>query len=281
MNTLASLNSSHFLPQKMSEVLAALNSSGTRFSNESRQAEDGTNDELVSLSDAGLALARRVREIGSAAVDMAQDLIATFAQQLFGDAAKGMSVTFDTASLSAMSGASAALYSSSGLNGSSSGAAVNLQDAADFVGKGQLTTADGHVYNFEVEVHYQVLTQAIASSSSNRTNDTDREAKPQIPVLQGLKAHFPGKLDELLRMLDHDKLKLFFHFPASPEGAEKSQVRSGNLNLRLLELLESSQAAAQNLNSTFTQKHVASESVPVPAVDSKADSDAYEVHAHA
>lgn len=268
MNTLSSLGSSHFLPQKMSEVLAALNAGSSHLSplpSSSSIAQAGaTNDDIVSLSDAGVALAKRASDLGNATVDAAQSLVSSFAQQLFGDAAQGMKISFDSASISAMAGFSAAVQHSNSADGSSDAAALRVQESADFVGKGEITTADGHRYNFEVEVHYQAMAQtSVATRTVNAPapdqGATSAAALPStvspsaLASAQGLKAHFPGSVADLFKMLDQGQLNLLFQLPSQAEGGDagKGQAQHGHLTLRLLELIDSPQANSKKLAQAY------------------------------
>ncbi|MFZ6747562.1 hypothetical protein [Undibacterium sp. Ren11W] len=298
MNTLSSLANSRFLPQKMSDVLAAANPSTPSRLPKLQTIEQASNDDVVSLSDAGLALAKRANDLGSATIDMAQSLINNFAKQLFGDAAKDMKISFDSASISAMAGFSSTVQHGSGPNGSSDATTMSVQEASDFIGKGQITTADGHVYNFEVEVHYQAMAEASASSwtrngnnseinndagvSSNQhasTHDHRHHADTaQTPVTtaqtaadspsqasQDLRAHFPGSIQDLFSLLDDGKLKMTFQLPAT--GVGNQAQRNGNLTLRLLDLLTSPTSQSKKLNNAYVDeaklKPVQLESKPV------------------
>ncbi|MDO8654707.1 MAG: hypothetical protein Q7R66_21250 [Undibacterium sp.] len=260
MNTLSSLGNSHFLPQKMADVLAALNAGSSQSSPvDSLTAVASTlqppavaaKDDVVTLSDAGIALAKRASDLGNATINAAQSLLSSFAQQLFGDAAQGMKISFDKVSISAMAGFSAAVQHSSGANGSSDVAALSVQESSDFVGKGQITTADGHRYNFEVEVHYQAMAQtAVATSTTANAPVQDQSlevTKTPSSSMQGLKAHFPGTVADLFKMLDQGKLNILFQLPSPGEGADtgEGKAQNGHLTLRLLELIDHPHDSAQ------------------------------------
>jgi hypothetical protein len=297
MNILPSLANGRFLPQRMTEVLAAANSVASPALPKVQQTTGASNDDKVSLSDAGIALARRANELGNATIDMAQSLVSTFAGQLFGDAAKGMKISFDSASISAMAGFSAVLEHTSGANGSTDAAALRVQEASDFTGKGQITTADGHVYNFSVEVHYQAMAAAQASNWS-----ANQDAAPQLGRVhtenhighqhssdyggtepatapatapqstQQLNAGFPGTIKQLFNLLDDGKMNLFFQLPGHGNGEGAKAGRYGNLTLHLLDLLKApapaSAADAKKLNDAYAKQTNAVMPLTTPAANS-------------
>ena len=280
MNTLSSLGTQWFLPQKMADVLKAADAGLTPALASHAPGVNAGNDDVVSLSALGLDLAKRSSEIGNASIDMAQNLVSSFARQLFGDAATGMTVSFDSASASATVGLSAALEHRSGGNGSRDSAALNFQESSDFVGKGQITTADGHRYTFEVEVHYQA-TLEMATSSTQRTHSEDGKTanilgnKPDAasasgpqktprPAVNDLNAHFPGTVAELFRMLDSNKLNLLFQSPSTGQGKANSSGNSttgkseaGSLTLRLLDLVKMPATAHMTFTNAYGQQVMA------------------------
>ncbi len=282
MNTLSSLGTQRFLPQKMADVLRAVDAgSNPALASHAPEVNSG-NEDVVSLSALGLDLAKRSDQIGNASIDMAQNLISSFARELFGDAAAGMTVSFDSASVSATAGLSAALEHRSGVNGSRDSAALNFQESSDFVGKGQITTADGHRYTFEVEVHYQA-TLEMATSSTQNTNSTDGETanmlrnKPDAasasgpqkvprPAVNELNAYFPGTVAELFRLLDNNKLNLLFQSPSTGQSSANSSAtgksEAGSLTLRLLDLVKTPATTHATLASAYGQQAMAAAAVP-------------------
>ena len=218
---------------------------------------------------------------------MAQNMISSFARQLFGDAAAGMTVSFDSASVSATAGLSAAMEHRSGVNGSRDSAALNFQESSDFVGKGQITTADGHRYTFEVEVHYQATLEMGTSRtqstySPHRTNSTDGETanilrnKPDVasasgpqkvprPAVNDLNAYFPGTVAELFRLLDNNKLNLLFQSPATGQSSANSSANgkneAGSLTLRLLDLVKTPATTQATLANAYGQPATAAAAV--------------------
>lgn len=235
----------------------------------------------VALSSAGRALAgqtlgdtssllQRASDFGSATIDAAKKFVAGFAQSLFGDAAKGMSVSFDTTSLSASSIFSSAVQHSESSIGTSDAAALRLEDAADFVGSGTITTADGQQFRFEVEVHYASTLEVSASSSSSSSSNSsptsnaghdrgnavgDSNAVPrghhhrQDAPRENLSADFPGSVSDLFKMFDQGSLQLPFR--AKENGADDAASRLGSVTLRLLESLSNLESMAGKLARSY------------------------------
>lgn len=249
MNTLSSLGSNFFSPQRLAGLLP---SATTQFpSTQQSPSTLSSARDLVSLSKTGIdlskqqdAIADRVDSLGNGAVDLAQKFLTNFAKSLFGDAANGMSIEFDSASVSASSSFSGSVQHSEGPNGSSDAAAFRLEDNASFTGKGVITTADGHRFNFEVEVQYQ----AVVEASSSRTTSISRDAQPSVDNKQpthadaaakpakDLHVDFPGSVADLFHMMAQNKFQSAFDIPATDQGG---QPKKGNLTLRLLDLIES------------------------------------------
>ena len=234
----------------------------------------------VTLSEIGKALAgqavgdassllQRAADFGSATIDAAKKFVGSFAESLLGDAAKGMTFSFESSSISARSSFSSALQHSEGSNGSRDAAALRLEDVTDFAGTGTITTADGQRFSFEVEVHYESTQQISASSVSsgrslsapdfamNTSSDDDvagdaahaGHRSPRTVVREGLAANFPGSASDLIRMFDKGMLQL--PFQAQANGHEGEASRSGNLNLRLVELLANPDALAGKLAKSY------------------------------
>ncbi|WP_317203471.1 hypothetical protein [Janthinobacterium sp.] len=209
-----------------------------------------TGKDAVSLSQNGIDLsaqgmAERTDALGNATIDVAQNFLNSFTQSLLGDAAKGATVSFDSASVSAEAGFSGAIQHSRGAKGSSDSAAFSLNESSHFIGKGKITTADGQSFDFEIEVQYESRLSAAASSSSGADNGAQAAdaaqsgdaAKPggdaqPTPTAQLPDQHFPGGLDDLFRLLGR-QLQADVPDPAAAPGAEKA----GTLTLRMLNLI--------------------------------------------
>ncbi len=255
MNALSLLNNSQLMPQKQSNVFEAIDSRQPSSALKLPQANGVSEKNLVSLSDIGIALEKGARELGNATVDFAQSLVSSFAKQLFGSNGEGIKISFDTANVSATSGFAAAQQRTIGSTGSSFSAAASLKETADFVGKGTITTADGHIYNFEVEVHYLAVAQAAVSNDTGSAHATDQAqipAKHQLPQLHGLTAHFPGSAQELLSALDGGKLDLLFQLQQKTIGESDDHMKNGNLIFHLLDPVDSAHSDARKLAKAYS-----------------------------
>lgn len=219
----------------------------------------------LSLSSNALDMQKRVASVGIATVDFAEDLMNSFTQALFGDAAKGATIDFDSASLEASSSYALGVQQSSGPNGTRSLAAFSLNDSAHFIGKGTITTADGRKFDFEVEVKYEYQLDAAASqttggnapkadklgnNASERANDraNDRAGnKPQtvdLPSVQLPNIDFAGTLADLFELIGRD-LQTALSTTGDDGGqngdaVDRNALRS--LSLRLLNLVDSREA---------------------------------------
>jgi hypothetical protein len=213
----------------------------------------------LSLSSDALDMQKRVASIGSATVDFAQDLMNGFTQALFGDAAKGATIEFDSASLDTSSSYALGVSQSSGPNGTSSAAAFSLTDSSHFLGKGTITTADGRKFDFEVEIQYDYQLDAAASQTSGaaplsglqseRANDKvaanagdktdDRAGGNDLSTVQLPNIDFAGTLADLFQLIGRD---LHTALAATGDNAvDRNALRS--LSLRLLNLVDSKDAS--------------------------------------
>jgi hypothetical protein len=218
--------------------------------------------EPVSLSNAGInlsrgALAARASELGNSTIDLAQQFINSFASQLFGDAAKGATISFDSASIDTASSFAAVAQHASGPNGSSDSAAFRLNESADFIGKGQITTADGQRFEFEIEVKYESTIEGAATRSSSNAGTPPAptagaasgvaagqgNTSAAAPATQALPdIAFPGSLADLFKLLGR---QLQAQVPDAPDApAAQHGGKGGNLALRLLKLIEKPEQVA-------------------------------------
>ncbi|WP_051534568.1 hypothetical protein [Deefgea rivuli] len=117
---------------------------------------------------------QRVDHLGAATTQMASDFINQFAQQLFGDQAKGMTIEFDEMSLSAESSFTALQQTSQSAQGSSQASAFRLSDASHFTGKGTLTTADGQRFDIEIEIRYESVIEGASIARQSNTSNTPK-----------------------------------------------------------------------------------------------------------
>jgi len=130
------------------------NSKATAAQNQSQQTTTTGSDALTSLSSGGLDLQKRMASVGNQTIDLAQNLMDSFTQKLFGDSAKGATISFDSASLETESSYGVAVQHSEGPDGTTDSAAFQLTDSSHFLGKGTITTSDGRKFEFEVEIQY-------------------------------------------------------------------------------------------------------------------------------
>ncbi|HEU4375006.1 MAG TPA: hypothetical protein VFS02_16025 [Telluria sp.] len=185
----------------------------------------------VSLSQQ--ALNARVVQLGDKTVDVAQRLIGTFAEALFGDAAKGATFQFDAISLSADTSLSAAVQHASDATGSVDAAALQLNQSASFLGRGQIVTSDGQSFAFELEVKYAAsVTAASAQAVSHAPAAAEPVPPPDALTLTGKQLpaiKFPGSLADLFKVLGRQ-------LEVSADSG-KNDGNSGALSMRLIRLV--------------------------------------------
>lgn len=203
---------------------------------------DKARNDLVSLSKNGIDLQQRVESLGHSTVDLAQNLVGSFAQQLFGDAAKDATISFDAVSLESSASFAAGIQHSEGAGRVSDAAALSLSESSHFIGKGTITTADGRKFDFEVEVQYDYSLEAAAGKSASlpsavpgKDGEAPRSAADPLPEVKFPDIHFPGSLQDLFRLFDKP-LKTDVVEAGQSEGADK---KLGTLSLRLLNLVDS------------------------------------------
>jgi hypothetical protein len=206
----------------------------------------GIADTPISLSNDALDMQKRVASVGNATVDFAQDFVSNFTQALFGDAAKGATIDFDSASLEASSSYALGVQHTEGPSGSSDAAAFKLSDSSHFIGKGTITTADGRKFDFEVEVQYNYDLSASASQTQNQPVADDGADKPaagtkDLPTVQVPNIDFPGTLSDLFKLIGRDLQTALSNGDKSDsktgDGIDRNTLRS--LSLRLLNLVDS------------------------------------------
>ena len=216
-------------------------------------------NDQASLSSSGLDLQKRLADVGNSTIDLAQNLVGSFTQALFGDAGKGANISFDSVSLEAQSSFVVGVQHSQGANGTTDSAALQLTDSSHFLGKGTITTADGRKFDFEVEIKYSdELTagasqsqdlasgQPTAPSASGNASDSggegnSAEGSSNLPTVSFPNIDFPGTLADLFKLIGHD---LQSTLSAPHLGSDKSQSNNidrtalRSLSLRLLSLID-------------------------------------------
>lgn len=196
------------------------------------------------LSNNPLDLTSRVAALGNATVDFAEDFVNSFTQALFGDAAKGAVIDFDSASLETTSTFAAGVQQTRSGGSVTNAAAFSLTDSSHFIGKGTITTADGRKFDFEVEVQYN----AELSAAASQTTDTADLPKPgwatdtkDLPVVQLPNLDFPGTLADLFQLIGRDLQTALANNDKgngkNEDGIDRNTLRS--LSLRLLDLVDS------------------------------------------
>jgi hypothetical protein len=227
----------------------------------------------ASQSAKSLDLESRVASMGNATVDFAQSFVNSFTQALFGDAAKGATIDFDSASLEASSSLAVGYQHTQGANGTSDAAAFSLTDSSHFIGKGTITTADGRKFDFEVEVQYNAELSAAASQSSDAASqpaqDQSSSDKPSasLPTLQVPNIDFPGTLADLFQLIGRD-----LQTALGSNGNSNSKTDDGidhntlrGLSLRLLNLVDSKDVNTYNAPTAAEKAKAATSATDTPA----------------
>lgn len=219
------------------------------------QKPKGLDASSVSLSSSALDLQKRVASVGNATVDFAQDFVSSFTQALFGDAAKGAVIDFDSASLETSSSYALGVMHSEGADGITDAAAFRLSDSSHFIGKGTITTADGRKFDFEVEVQYNYELNAAASQTTDarslqQPDQAKNDDKPKaanlkdLPTVQLPNIDFPGTLADLFKLIGVDLQTALSNGDNADnqtgDGIDNNALRS--LSLRLLNLVDSKDA---------------------------------------
>ncbi|AKU20404.1 hypothetical protein [Massilia sp. NR 4-1] len=216
--------------QTLSNASPKAEAKGTRAQNGVAE----TNSNAV-VPGKGIDLDKRVDKLGNATLDMAQDFFSKFAKDIFGDALKGATVSYDSVSLEVNSSFAAGIQHSEGPDGVSDAAAFSLNENSHFIGKGTITTADGRKFDFEIEVQYEAKMEASAGRSSSvparRQDSADQNPAMPLPTIEFPDIDFPGSLADLFKLMEKP-LKA----DVSAEG--KPEDKLGTLSLRLLDLVK-------------------------------------------
>ncbi|MET3129811.1 hypothetical protein AAKU55_000052 [Oxalobacteraceae bacterium GrIS 1.11] len=213
--------------------------------------------DAVSLSQNGIDLSaqgmlERTDSLGNATVDVAQQFMNSFTQQLLGKQASGATISYDSVSLSAQSGFAAQVQHSGGAGGGDA-AALSLSESSHFIGKGTITTADGQSFSFEIEVQYSSTLDAAASdNTTNSANSAsngaankvgngaaDGGASAALPTVELPHVPFPGNLSDLFKLLGQE-----LQGDVSGTQQNGAAAPSGTLKLRLLNLINGGTAQA-------------------------------------
>ncbi|XLZ70817.1 hypothetical protein ABT364_02310 [Massilia sp. SR12] len=192
-------------------------------------------DTPVSLSSGAIDLQKRVDRLGNKTVDMAQNLIGSFAQKLLGDDAKGATIDFDSVELEASSSFAAGALRSEGADGITQALGFSLNEDSHFIGKGTITTADGRKLSFEVEIQYETSMTATAASSvpSRRQDMAEQNPAMPLPEVEFPDIDFPGSLADLFRLMDRN-----ISAAIKQLGDDGQEQEAGNLSMRLLKMVD-------------------------------------------
>ncbi len=228
MNFLNSIGPRQFQNTSPSPAAAQQESKATR----ANAVKDVTSGSAVSLSSNAVDLQKRVDSLGNKTVDMAQDLIGSFAKSLLGDNAKGASISFDSVALETNASFAAGVLHAEGSGGVTDALGFSLSEDSHFLGKGTITTADGRKLNFEVEIQYESRTTA-AAASSRRKELADQNPAMPLPEVEFPDIDFPGSLADLFRLMDRNISATVQQLTENGE-----QNEAGDLTMRLLKLVD-------------------------------------------
>ena len=221
----------------------------TKTSNTAATQKTGDASALSSLSNDALDMQKRVASLGNATVDFAQNFVNSFTQALFGDAAKGATIEFDSASLEASSSYAVGVQQTSNASGVRTLAGLSLTDSSHFIGKGTITTADGRKFDFEVEVKYDYQLTAAAGTDqpaasradSKQPQTVDRSALADLPTVKVPNIDFPGTLADLFQLIGRDLQSALAsgdgQTDQTSDNIDRNTLRG--LSLRLLNLVDS------------------------------------------
>jgi hypothetical protein len=209
-------------------------------------------DQRVSLSQQ--ALDAPVAQLGERSVDVTQKFIDQLASALFGDARFAL----DAVSVTADASLSGAVAQGQGADA----ATLSLDQSAHFIGKGQIATADGLSFNFEIEIKYQAQAGgAPAAQQAVAAPDALTLIGKQLPAIK-----FPGSLADLFKVLGRQLQA------SANDAGDKGD--SGNLSLRLLRLVNSAALLAPRARPDDPQttpaerdKALASYAPSAPSID--------------
>lgn len=168
-------------------------------------------DDIVSLSILGL---QAPGDVAASASDSAQNLVSRIAQNLFGSDAQTTTVSYNLASLKTQP----VLPAVGTLSESSRDVTFSLNQSINFTGTGQIATADGQVFDFEVAIKYAAKVEASEPITIEPPDMLVLTGKP-LPAIE-----FPGSLNDLFKLLSRE-------LRTDVSGA-------GNMTLRLLRLVD-------------------------------------------
>lgn len=185
-------------------------------------------DDIVSLSRQGIA-ARS--ELTVSTSDSAQNLIGSIAKTMFGELAGTASVAYNMGAYQARAADSGAAAGSEART-----AQLDLNQDASFYGVGEIVTRDGQRFDFQVAVKYST------NAEGEQRSKTPPIQMPDVLMLTGKPlpaVKFPGGLQDLFKLLSREL-----------RTEVSDGVSSGNLNLRLIRLVDQAALLAPRLRET-------------------------------
>ena len=231
MNPLNSIGPRHYQNTSLSP---ALQQDGK--ASPANAVQDVNSGSEVSLSSNAVDLQKRVEQLGNRTVDMAQNLLGSFAKNLLGDNAKGAQISFDSVELESNASFEAGTLHAEGSDGVTDALGFSLSENSHFLGKGTITTADGRKLNFEVEIQYEAKASAAASTSvpARRKEQADSNPAMPLPKVDFPDIDFPGSLADLFRLMDKN-----VSATVKQEDEHGNASDAGKLSMRLLKLVDS------------------------------------------
>jgi hypothetical protein len=247
MNPLNSIGPRQYQNTSLSPATTQAESKPSR----ANPVRDVNADSAVSLSSNAVDLQKRVDQLGNRTVDMAQDLIGSFAKSLLGDNAKGARISFDSVALESNASFAASALHAEGADGVSDALGFSLDENSHFLGKGTITTADGRKLSFEVEIQYEARMTAGAASSvpTRRKEQADQNPAMPLPEVEFPDIDFPGSLADLFRLMDRN-----ISATLKQQNEQGQESDAGNLTMRLLKLVDSESSLDTYLPANASEK---------------------------
>jgi hypothetical protein len=247
MNPLNSIGPRHYQNTALTPAVSQQDGKATP----ANAVNDVNSGSAVSLSSDAVDLQKRVEQLGNRTVDMAQDLIGSFAKSLLGDNAKGAKISFDSVELESNASFGAAALHAEGSDGVSDALGFSLSEDSHFLGKGTITTADGRKLNFEVEIKYEARASAGAATSvpSRRKENADQNPAMPLPKVDFPDIDFPGSLADLFRLMDKT-----VSATVKQQDDQGKESEAGKLSMRLLKLVDSATSLDNYLPPNASEK---------------------------
>jgi len=247
MNPLNSIGPRQYQNTSLSPATSQAESKPAR----ANAVRDVNAESAVSLSSNAVDLQKRVDQLGNRTVDMAQDLIGSFAKSLLGDNAKGARISFDSVALESNASFAAGALHAEGADGVTDAFGFSLDENSHFLGKGTITTADGRKLSFEVEIQYEARMTAGAASSvpSRRKEHADQNPAMPLPEVEFPDIDFPGSLADLFRLMDRN-----ISATIKQQNDQGQENDAGNLTMRLLKLVDSESPLDTYLPANASEK---------------------------